>query len=205
MKLFLTMALLLAGCSSSPKNELVDTADTAPILHPEIDPKRVVYGNVEAPVTILEYGDFQCPACAVGAQSLKLALAKNPGKIRFIFKHLPLPYHPQARPAAQAFEVLRAKDPAQAYAFYETVYAEAGLLNSKTQFEKILKKFKLTPKSLAAEFAKLNLTKQFEEDKAEFIAFGFRGTPVFVVNGQAVTGAPSEQEFDQLIQKALKN
>ncbi len=193
-KMILILGLFAAGCSTAPKHEGVS----------DLEAKRVIRGSANAKVTIIEYGDFQCPACAFGATSLKASLAKYTDQVRFIYKHLPLPYHPQARPAAHAFEVLRARDPAKAYEFYEMAYAKPGLLNSKSELEKILKKFDLTLQTVDTEFMKLNLDKMFEEDRAEFIGFGFRGTPVFIVNGQPLEGAPSVSDFDQVISETLK-
>ena len=62
-------------------------------------------GPEHAPVTLLEYGDFECPSCKVAAQTPKLLLARFPNKIRFIFRHFPLEEaHPHALMAAEAAE-----------------------------------------------------------------------------------------------------
>jgi protein-disulfide isomerase len=62
-------------------------------------------GPLHAPVTLLEYGDFECPSCKVAAPTPKLLLARFPNKIRFIFRHFPLEEaHPHALMAAEAAE-----------------------------------------------------------------------------------------------------
>lgn len=197
----LTMLLFLAACGSAEK-ELTDETDVKPDVdfqaaQPEIDPKRVVHGPVDAPITVVEYGDFQCPACAVGYKSLKSALEKNPGKVRFIFKHIPLDYHPQSKPAAQAFEILRAKDAKKAYAFYEAAYEAPGKIKTKEDLDQLLKTFKVNAKTLEKSARAVGFAGTVEKDRREFVSFGFRGTPVFIVNGQVLEGAPSESDLLQ--------
>lgn len=63
-------------------------------------------GPEHAPVTIVEYGDFECPTCKQAAPSLKLLLQHFPGQVRLVFRHYPLEeVHPHALSAAEAAEV----------------------------------------------------------------------------------------------------
>ena len=64
-------------------------------------------GPESAPVTIVEFSDFQCPYCAASGPVLTRLFEKYPGKIRLIFRHFPLPGHIQAMPAAEAAECAR--------------------------------------------------------------------------------------------------
>jgi protein-disulfide isomerase len=69
------------------------------------EPTDHYQGSEHARVTLLEYGDFECPSCKVAAQTPKLLLERFPNKIRFIFRHFPLEQaHPHALMAAEAAE-----------------------------------------------------------------------------------------------------
>jgi protein-disulfide isomerase len=63
-------------------------------------------GPEHAPVTVVEYGDFECPTCKQAAPSLQLLLSRFPGQVRIVFRHFPLEaVHPHALCAAEAAEV----------------------------------------------------------------------------------------------------
>ncbi len=62
-------------------------------------------GSLRAPVTVIEYGDFECPGCRSAAQTSTLLLERFPGEVRFIYRHFPMPEaHPHAVAAAEAAE-----------------------------------------------------------------------------------------------------
>src|ERR1700722_13280432 len=64
-----------------------------------------VHGAEHAPVTVIEYGDFECPNCKMAAQTSELLLERFPGRVRFIYRHFPLEEaHPHAVLAAEASE-----------------------------------------------------------------------------------------------------
>jgi protein-disulfide isomerase len=69
------------------------------------------HGPLHAPVTIIEYGDFQCPNCKQAAPVVKMLLARFAGRLLFVFRHFPLEdIHPHALPAAEAAECAGAQD-----------------------------------------------------------------------------------------------
>jgi Na+:H+ antiporter, NhaA family len=75
-------------------------------LSPPVDPQHDhVRGPADAPVTLVEYGDFQCPYCGEAYPVVNDLLARFTGKLRFVFRHMPLPdLHPRAPFAAEAAE-----------------------------------------------------------------------------------------------------
>ena len=73
--------------------------------HSGIDLDRHVYGDPSAPVTVVEYGDFECPYCAAAAPELRKLVDSSDGAIRLVFRHLPIfTIHPYALTAALAAE-----------------------------------------------------------------------------------------------------
>ena len=68
---------------------------------------RAYFGDKKAPITIVEYSDFQCGFCKrAGEQSVKQVLDQYKGKVRVLYKHLPLDFHKQAMIAAQYYEAV---------------------------------------------------------------------------------------------------
>ena len=86
---------------------------------------RIYFGDASAPLTIVEYADFQCPYCKVTGDDLKVILKEYKGLVRVLYKHFPLDQiHPQARLAAQYYEAVGKVDPSKAEAFHDQLYAE---------------------------------------------------------------------------------
>ena len=97
-------------------------------------------GPTDAPLTLVEFSDFQCPYCVRVQPTLTTLLDKYKGQIRFVYLHLPLPMHPQAKPAALA--AWAAQQQGKFFEFHDRLFA----LNQKltpTSYEAIAKDLKL--------------------------------------------------------------
>jgi len=73
---------------------------------PDLGSHRPIRGNPDAPITIVEYSDFECPYCGVAYPTIKRLLGRYPGTLRVFYKHNPLDFHPMADPAARYFEAI---------------------------------------------------------------------------------------------------
>lgn len=172
---------------------------------PKIDDKRAMRGKNDAPITIVEYSDFECPFCKKGYDTMKEVKSKYGDKIRFIFKHLPLDFHPMAMPAAKYFEAIALQSPEKAYAFHDIIYSKQEDLKSKK--EDFLKK---AAKEVGADMGKLKseldsdvVKQRIQSDMDEAKTFGFTGTPGFLVNGVSIRGAYGADEFAKIIDRQL--
>ncbi len=77
---------------------------------PEITADDHMLGPADAPVTVLEYGDYECPYCRGAARDVHSMLDLYPGRIRFVFRNFPIPQlHPHAQQAAEAAEAAAAQ------------------------------------------------------------------------------------------------
>src|SRR2546428_14109053 len=75
------------------------------LLTPPVGPRDHALGTVDAPVTLVEYGDFECPFCGRAYPELKRVLRQLKGKVRFVFRHFPVSEeHPHAQHAAEVAE-----------------------------------------------------------------------------------------------------
>jgi protein-disulfide isomerase len=161
-----------------------------------------VRGDSKAAVTIVEFSDFQCPYCASSGPLLKQVLDAYPGKVRLIYKHLPLvSIHPNARPAA-----LAAAEALQQGKFWEmhdklfqnySQLTRENLSNIAMQVGLDMDKFE---KAMQTEAHKATVDK----DMAESQRIGVRGTPSFFVNGRKVMSRDFDT-FKRMIEEALKS
>jgi len=174
-------------------------------LKPEIDPARAMEGPADAKITIVEYSDFECPYCSRGYQTVKEVQKAYPGQIRFVFKHLPLEFHPKAMPAAKYFEAVARQGAEKAYKFHDAIFENQSDLRSKG--EGFLKE---AAKKAGADMAKLTkdlndpkLMDRINADMEEAKKFNFSGTPGFLINGVSLRGAYPFPEFKSIIDRHL--
>lgn len=173
---------------------------------PNVADTRGFGGTKGAPITIVEYSDFQCPFCRRGNNEMKKVLEAYPGKVRLVFKNLPLDgKHPLARPASRYYEALVLQNNEMAQKFKDEVFNNQGRLNEEG--EKFLKE---AARKLGANMARLDkdvkseaIDKLIDEDVAEANQFGFNGTPGYLVNGVSVFGAYPFETFKGIIDRHL--
>jgi protein-disulfide isomerase len=161
-----------------------------------------VWGSRLAPVTIVAFEDFQCPFCAKGAETLaKVEAEYGPDKLRVVFKHLPLPFHPNARPAAEAAEGVRAIGGNDAFwRFYGLAFAGQGELGPGA-YAKWAKEAGVDPAPLAG--GNPAWSAKVERDLELAKKRGVDGTPTFLVNGEVVAGAQPLDVFEQVVNQEL--
>jgi protein-disulfide isomerase len=174
-------------------------------LQAEIRSDESFRGPKDAPITLIEYSDFECPFCSRGFNTVMELMEKYKGKIRFVYKHLPLSFHPQAMPAAQYFEAIRLQDEEKAWQFHDRIYKEQRKLQNGESFLKsVAKDLKVDMKKLEKDVNSEAVKKRIEADMEEAAKFGFQGTPGFLLNGVPVKGAYPTSHFVSLIEELQK-
>ncbi len=161
------------------------------------------FGPANAPVTILEFGDFECPYCATfdrGALRGVRTLYRD--SLRFVYRHWPLPYHRFAYPAARAAEC--AEEQGRFMPFHDALFARQDSLG--------LLPFVLVAKESGVSdtlgFAKcisssLPVPAVERDIKAVGKLAGVNGTPTIFINGILLGYVPDSAELDQLVRSAL--
>ena len=174
-------------------------------LKPKIEDGRVIFGAKDAPITIVEYSDFECPYCGKGYATVKQILKEYQGKVRLVFKHMPLDFHPMALPSAKYFEAIGKQSPEKAEKFHDAIFENQGQLrNGKEEYLKsIAKKLGLDMKKLEKDLNDASIMERIQADTAEAQTMGFNGTPAFVVNGVSMRGAFPFNEFKAVIDRHL--
>lgn len=170
-----------------------------------IEDHDAIRGPKDAPLTLIEYSDFECPFCARGYNTVMELMKKYDGKIRFIYKHLPLNFHPQAMPAAKYYEAVRLQSEEKAWEFHDRIYKDQRKLQNGESFLKaIAKDLKVDMKKLEKDVKSDEIQKKIDGDMEEAAKFGFQGTPGFLLNGIPVKGAYPTSHFENLIEELKK-
>ncbi len=164
-------------------------------------------GPGDAPVTIVEFADFECPFCARAFGMLETMVHTTyKGKLRLIFKAYPLNGHPWAVRAAVAAECARLQNPDAFWAFAREFYTEQGSINPQNiggYAEAAVKRAGLDSKTFDACVSGKTALERVNEDARDGVVVGVRSTPTFFINGVRVVGLPEEKTFDFVIQKQI--
>ena len=164
-------------------------------------------GDPNAPVTIVEYSDFECPFCArfiTGAYPRIKSEYVETGKVRIIFKDFPLDHaHPLAIPAALTANCVAQELGDQAFfAYHDRIFLQQSAL-SQSNITAWAKDFGLSEQQINACLNDSVMLDEIFADRAEGTSLGINGTPSFVINGELVVGAQPFEVFQQSIENAL--
>lgn len=183
------------------------TIDPAKAIMDKIDTSDIDWkGPEEAAVTIIEYSDFQCPFCAKGYKIIEEeVLPAYEGKVRFAYKHLPLPFHNWAEPGSIAMECVRQQSPEAAWRVYDEMFKQQKAVNLQNVKAKALEFAGegVDQAKYDACYDNKETVERVRAQKAEAASLGITGTPSFVVNGRVVKGAQPAAKFKAIIDDEL--
>ncbi|HEX9620162.1 MAG TPA: thioredoxin domain-containing protein [Polyangiaceae bacterium] len=162
------------------------------------------WGNANAPVTIVEVSDFECPFCSrVGPTLKQVKDTYGPDKVRIVWKHNPLPFHKKARPAHEAAATVFALGGSDAFWKFHDLAFE----NQRSLDESKLAEWATTSGVDAAKFKEAYAAKKYaakvDEDMAVARKIGASGTPAFRINGVTLSGAQPFEKFKAVIDEQL--
>jgi protein-disulfide isomerase len=170
-----------------------------------LDSERIK-GNKEAKVTLIEYGDFQCPSCAAYYPLVGSLLQDFPDDLRFIYRHFPLTQiHKNAMPAAIAAEAAGKQD--KFWEMYDLLFQKqeewAELSDAKDKFLEYARQLELNEEQFLSDFDSKEIEDKILAEVASGNNLGVNATPTFFLSGVKV--APrSYNEFKSLIEKTLE-
>jgi protein-disulfide isomerase len=194
--------------TAEPAPVLVTTNSTSPTDHAyapipvtAADPQ---WGDVLAPVTIVEFGDLECPFTArVSATLSEIKRHYGPSKVRLVWKHNPLPFHKRARPAQDASSVVFVLGGSRAFfAFHEqAVNHQSDLTDSN--FETWAEAAGIDRAAFRRASTSGRHHGKVDDDMALAKRVGATGTPAFRINGITVSGAQPFEKFREVIDTEL--
>jgi len=158
-------------------------------------------GPEDAPVTIVEFSDYQCPYCKRAEPVIKQVLERYPEQVRFVYRHFPLDrIHPQARPAAEAAAC--ADEQGLFWEFHEQLFAPDAKFDD-TALEAYAVEAGVDMDGFRSCLGERRTQALVEGDLQAGRSAGVSGTPAFFVNGIRLTGARPFDEFVELIEQEL--
>jgi len=157
-------------------------------------------GPDDAPVTIVTFGDFECPYCVRGNTTLTSLRERYGNRLRLVYKHSPLAFHSHAFVAARATVAAHAQG--KFWAFHDALYARHAEFD-EDEINVIAKEVGLDMKKFRKAMTTLELDRVIEQDLSLAMSLGVSGTPAFYVNGRAVHGAQPELVFRLMIEEEL--
>ena len=148
-----------------------------------------VKGPATAAVTVVEFSDFQCPYCGRALPAVREVESAFPKDVRLVWKHLPLPMHPNAVPAALAAEAARAQGgAAKFWAMHDKLFANQQAL-SPAAYQQYARELGLDLARFEKDMADPRLRARVQDDAQLAQQLGVNGTPTFLVNGETVVGS----------------
>ena len=172
------------------------------------DESVTTLGSPDAPVTIVEFSDFQCPYCERFYTQTFSQLKENyidTGKVRFVFKDFPLSFHEKAMPAALAAEC--AGEQGKYWDMHDKLFGEQQrwVKSDKPNdvFKEFAKELDLNGDQFNECLDSQKYQAEIQADQQEGLAAGVQGTPAFFINGQFISGAQPYQVFQQVIDQIL--
>lgn len=185
--------------SSNPDQERLAKLDLS--ASPSRGPKK-------APVTVVQYTDFECPFCQKGYEIMQEKILKEyPGKVRWVYKSLPLnSIHPMAEPAAMGAECAKLQGEDKFWKVHDALFAAQRELRPDTLADKLAEFVKAAGgdvKAFEACYEAKKTLPAVNKDAAEAESLGISGTPAFLVNGHLVSGA-DYATIKRLVDEALQ-
>ena len=196
------------GARGEDTGELAAIKETGDLKTSDRD---VILGDPKAPVTFIEFGDYQCPFCGRFFEQVEVPLRENyikPGKVKMVFRNFAF-LGPESTAAAEAAEC--AKDQKQFWAFHDAIYETEikdgrennGNLN-RDLFLKLADELKLDHSAFTSCFDSKKYAGQIQKDNDNAKALGINSTPTTFVNSQKLVGALPYAQFKAAIDSILK-
>lgn len=138
-------------------------------------------GAANAPYTIVEYADFECPHCKVASAVVDQLVKQNPGKVRVVYKHFPLSFHPMAKRAAVATEA--AAKQGRFWEMHDAVFATQTMLDEDLLLGHA-KALGLDVERFQKDWNDPATLAKVEASRNEAASLGVEATPAFFVNGR---------------------
>jgi protein-disulfide isomerase len=189
------------------KKQAEQNAPAAPTEPVKVDlGTAAIKGDKNAPVTMLEFSDFECPFCGrffSGTLPQIVSDYIDKGKVKLAFRHFPLSFHQNAMPGALAAECAREQGgDAMFFKMHDKIYSNQPDLSVEN-----LKKWAVDLGLKAPQFNTCLDTKKYEKqinaDEAAGQSYGVSGTPAFFINGRMISGAQPFAAFKTVIDEEL--
>lgn len=203
------------GANQGAVIENTANANQFPTPQPKVDVEAgtlPILGNVDAPVTIVEFSDIQCPFCKRFVDDAFVELKEkyiDTGKVKLAFRHYPLiSIHPNAKKAGEAVEC--ANEQNKFWEYHDLLFANQeewsplGSADAVNSFVDYSGELGLDTAQFRNCLDSSKFQQKVEDDLAAGVEAGVDGTPAFFINGWRLTGAQPFASFEEFIEQELK-
>lgn len=196
--------------SSTARNDFIQRLKKEYAAASYLEPLRIAVetagkpslGPANAPVTLVEFSDFQCPFCKAFASTLKEVEKNYPKEVRVVFRQFPLAnIHPNALKAAEAS--LCSQEQGRFWELHDEMFADQSTLKVEDLKAKAAK-LKLDATAFNACLDSGKFAKKVSEEVRDGSVVGVSGTPAVFINGRFLSGAQPYQEVAKIIDEELK-
>lgn len=175
-------------------------------LRPPVSEHDHAVGPADAPLTLVEYGDYQCPHCAAADPIVRAVQKEFGNELRFVFRNFPLAeMHPAAEPAAEFAE--GASMQGKFWEAHDAIFAYSRRHGPESlgpdAFASIAASLELDAQKLEVDIASHHYLERIKNDFNGGIRSGVNGTPTFFINGKRFDGAPSVASLTEALRAEL--
>lgn len=179
-----------SALSDSDRTETVATGQIIPDYAPTL-------GNPSADITIVEFSDFSCPFCKASFSSIRRLLETYPDRIHFVYRHFPLEsIHPNAKLYSHAS--MCANEQGKFWELHDKLFQEQDSVTPEALVE-IARSIGIDSNKFLSCQSSGRWYDEIEQDLADAIQLGGRGTPTWSVNGQLVQGVISYENWELIL------
>jgi protein-disulfide isomerase len=157
-------------------------------------------GPKDAPITIVEFSDFECPYCGAAFETVEQVMNAYAGKVRLVYRQFPLSFHPHAAKAAEA--ALCAADQGKFWEYHDVLFKNQKKLEP-TDLKAHATEVGIDPQKFGQCLDSGDKKKAVDADQQAGLAAGVGGTPAFFINGIFLNGAQPIDEFKKVIDGEL--
>jgi protein-disulfide isomerase len=204
-------AYLIQERTRSARQELLERLKAKTPVRVMLEPPRQAVhaasdsptrGPAGAPIEMVEFSDFQCPYCQRVFPTVKKVLEAYGDRIRLVYRHFPLPNHPNARPAAEAAQC--ANEQGKFWPYHDRLFSTPNRL-SDTELKQGAAELGLDSASFNQCLDSHKFKAIIDSDLQAGDDAGVSGTPAFFINGRELSGAQSFETFKRVIDEELEH
>ncbi|MDI6717948.1 MAG: thioredoxin domain-containing protein [Patescibacteria group bacterium] len=193
---------IVFGIIAVVKNENLQTSG---VLLDPVAADDYYKGPENAKITLVEYSDFQCPACATFASMLKKLQADFPNDLKIVYRHFPLPNHKWAMAAAEAAEAAeeQGKFWEMNYAIFDNQAMWSNSDDTVSEFLSLAQLFKLDIAQFKVDAGSDKVRQKIEKNLTSGQRNKINATPTFFLNGNQIKNPNNYEDFKKLIEREI--
>lgn len=197
------MVIGIVWVAAPPSSDVAGRPDPSLI---EISQDEWIKGNPNAPVTLVEYSDFQCPTCGTYFPILKELSGEFGDRLRIVYRHYPLDFHAHSTLAAQATEA--AGKQGQFWRMHDLIFSQQKdwserVGSARSVFVGYAQEIGLDMARFEADLDSAEVKQAVEADRRSGDRLGVEGTPTFFLNGVKIQNPRGYNPFKNLIEKVI--